>query len=690
MKKRSTELLQRLLDGQNTVLYLSKLQEEYHISEKTLRNDIQEMADFLDDAKLPDALSVNSRSVSLSGAYGLREIRSLISNMDLYDYKLSLDERKQYIIITLLYNDGYYSMQQLADEMYVTRNTIVNDCKIVEEFLQDYDVSYTARSKKGVRIICDPMQRSDLLVDIFCAIIPSMSYERGFFAQFIVRKLGFSHQLREIIFHMNQYTRQNNIIFGGEVFFEIALCLFVLLNTMEDRQRSSDPLELDILGDMISYVAREMGFAIGDSDVVSIEQAILQRDLKPEIQSINDFELYGVISHFLLEVGREINIDIQNDDLLVKALLAHIKDMKNWGGVEFDINDEYAEIGLISNVHQSVEDKFYILENYLRYQMDENMKASIIIHICAALYRHQENSAPCNVIVSCPGSMATSKYLEAQVRKYFNLAIVGTMTTKQVMRQQDEMAGVDFIISTVNIPDCTIPVVVVSPLLTVEDINKIQNVAFKKHRQEIPTKVEGFPLLERLLMVYSTGDRKKIAYLDRELKRVLEEVFRIESEAAKKSALMQMLQLKYVKVLEGPLEWRDAMKMASKDLIRDGYFDNSYLQKAIENVEEYGSYIIVNQGIALAHANRDAGVYKDGIGLLVARDGITFEDGETVYLMFFFSQKGETDYLDLFKEIIKLGNDANNVKKMRQMERSGDVYQLIVEILTDYDLLKEE
>lgn len=364
--------------------------------------------------------------------------------------------------------------------------------------------------------------------------------------------------------------------------------------------------------------------------------------------------------------------------------------MKNWGGVEFDLTNRYAETGLITRVRQCVEDKFYILENYLRYQMDENMKASIIIHICAALYRHQESSAPCRVIVSCPGSMATSKYLEAQVRNYFNLTIIGTMTTKQILLRQEELIDVDFIISTVMIPDCKIPVIVVSPLLTVEDINQIQSVVFQKHKEEIPSKVGEYPLLERLFVVYSTGDRKKISYLDRELQRVLEEVFRIESETAKKSALMQMLQLKYVKVLEGPLAWREAMKLASEDLIRDGYFDSSYLHKAIENVEEYGSYIIVNQGVALAHASREAGVYKDGIGLLVAKDGITFEDGETVYLMFFFSQKGETDYLDLFKEIIKLGNDSNNVNKMRQMERSGDVYQLIVEILTDYEPSNEE
>ena len=41
------------------------------------------------------------------------------------------------------------------------------------------------------------------------------------------------------------------------------------------------------------------------------------------------------------------------------------------------------------------------------------------------------------------------------------------------------------------------------------------------------------------------------------------------------------------------------MRITAEDLILDGYFDTSYVEKAIENVEEYGSYIIVNKGIAL-------------------------------------------------------------------------------------------
>ena len=164
----------------------------------------------------------------------------------------------------------------------------------------------------------------------------------------------------------------------------------------------------------------------------------------------------------------------------------------------------------------------------------------------------------------------------------------------------------------------------------------------------------------------------------------------MESKTARTSALLNMLDTKYIRLSGESLDWRSAMELAAADLIRDGFFGTAYVEKAIENVEEYGSYIIISQGIALAHANRESGVYKDGLGLLISRDGIRFEDGEVVYMLFFFSTKGTNDYLQLFKEIIKLGNQSGNMQKMRRTKTPETAYRLMMEILTDYQDAEEK
>ena len=47
MKKRSTEILRRLLDVPTHALSLQALLTDYHISEKTLRSDVQSILSFI-------------------------------------------------------------------------------------------------------------------------------------------------------------------------------------------------------------------------------------------------------------------------------------------------------------------------------------------------------------------------------------------------------------------------------------------------------------------------------------------------------------------------------------------------------------------------------------------------------------------------------------------------------------------
>lgn len=97
---------------------------------------------------------------------------------------------------------------------------------------------------------------------------------------------------------------------------------------------------------MIHYVAEELGYsAIGHNGILVMERQILLRNLHPQVQSINDFELYGVICHFLLEISREIDVDIQSDNLLVESLISHVKGMNNWNDADYDWDIGYETSG---------------------------------------------------------------------------------------------------------------------------------------------------------------------------------------------------------------------------------------------------------------------------------------------------------------------------------------------------------
>ena len=691
MKKRSTEILQRLLVNPNEELSLRKLADEYHVSEKTLKNDIQEIMEFTEESGYHAALFFDSQKLRFHAGQNIRGLANCVYAMNLYQYKMSPQERKIYIAVVLVCCQDYYSMQQLADELFVTRNTIINDCRLADEFFASYGIVFKAKSKRGIRIETDEEKTQSLLIGLFQELIPNLKSEKAFFVQFIIKKAGFIYPLKDVVLHMNSFTKEQNLIFAEDVFFEAAVVLFVLVNRLwqagyqggrqkEERQAA----QLDLIGNLVDYVVKELGYSsLGREGILAIEKQILSRRLQPQVWNMDDFGLYTVICHFLLEISRQTDADIQYDSLLIESLISHIKGMNNWNDADYEWDTEYGNNDDFIRIREISEDKFYILERYLQSALTEKMKDSITIHICAAMLRGRNNDGQLSVIVSCPGSMATSKYLEAQIRNYFNFRIVDTMTARQVEEAADDLRDADFIISTVPIRGSVLPVAVVSPLITVDDIQKIQNIAFKQKSHTPASRQPRYPVLEKVHAIYESGNNRNISYLDRELQQILDDFFYMDSRSSEDFELLKMLELKYIKIVDERLEWRQAMKEASKDLIRDGYFDENYVREAIGNIEEYGCYIIVSKGIALAHASKEAGVYADGISLLVSREGIIFDEGDPVHLLFFFSQKGEMDYLDLFKEILKLGSNPEDIDRIRRLSDIREVYRSLWEILSD-------
>ena len=73
--------------------------------------------------------------------------------------------------------------------------------------------------------------------------------------------------------------------------------------------------------------------------------------------------------------------------------------------------------------------------------------------------------------------------------------------------------------------------------------------------------------------------------------------------------------------------------------------------------------------MALAYAGKEYGVNKDGLSLLVSREGIVFFDpGKKVHLLFCLASTGEQDNLKLLQQIVRLGQ-INEIGRASCRER---------------------
>lgn len=692
MKERTVEILYRAASNPRHSLRLSVLMSDYHISEKTLRADIASIINFANhDGESLVELTGHHIRVCEPSSTNSRTLKRMLDDMNLYEYHLSPDERQWLIAVELLELEQgeWLTVQAIADEFYCSHNTIAADVKEAGAFLDRCGIRLVGKSSFGLRAEATDEQRRDIIIGAFSRILSRCLCPENYFLRVLEDHLQYKIHLDDVDRSVRAFLHSTNSYITIDAEYEIAATLAVLLNEIDvpSPDDSEATVDFDPIGNLVKAVAMDMGMRLGAGQILGIERAILGRDMTPQISRFDDFDLYCAVSHFLMLVGKDLGVDLQSDDLLVEALFSHIKGSPNWDadGFELDVSGEKDETNeLVARVARACVPRLHIIEDYLRRPLGKGMQDSIVIHVCAALYRYESNVRVCNVLVACPSSAATGRYLDAQVKAYFKFNVLGVVTCREVEEGVCKLNNVDFVISTVPIDTDKVRVVNVSPVLSVEDINEIQELAFKLSRtKDVPHAIDN-TLVARLSDIYHEGNANKVAYLDRELSRILMEVDQVEGKTKRDSILISNLRESFIQIEEDALGWKDAIAKVSLPLLGEGYVTQNYINRAIANVEEYGTYIIISQGIALAHAASWDGALKNGLGLLVCKGGITFDEGEKVSLMFFSAQFDGENYLAMFREINKLGSDAPGFERLRTSASTEEVLRNLTEILSDY------
>lgn len=680
MRKRSTEILEKLILSNSKSMEVKKLITTYRISLKTLRTDVNEINDFLLEAKMsPTKLNEKEKLILLEK--DIMKIQDRLNHMDTYSYKMSREERQIYIIAELLMSQDYITMQNLAKKLNVSRNTILNDFETVKDYCLAFNVNVLMKSSKGIKIECDQKDRNNLLMQIFHDLEDDYM-EKSFFHQLIQRKLGMKIPLEMIKEDLREYMEQQHMLVSDRVFSYVSIYLFVILNRkINKKRRTVEKLTGDTASDnLLNWFADKYEVRINKNDVKDFGRYMKQHDfnISSEQKEINDVELYGIIVYFLQMVGEDIECSLQSDTVLIESLLEHIRTLKNWEDYDFEmpLNDELPIPKEI--LEKTIEKNSIILERYLGYPLTKEMKESIMIHICAAFVRNLEYLNLLEVLIVCPGSMATGKYLEAQVKNYFDFRVAAVIPSRDV-EEFLKSNKIDFVISTVNVRSESVPCVKVQAQLTMNDINAIQNIAFLLGRKENKSENESRYVEQNFLDVMKTFLEKLDASKRDEFFDEVYSLMETKIQSTGKSILAQMLDPSKIMIKQEKITWEQGILQAADILEKKGCVGSDYGKKAVENVKEYGDYIIISKGIALAHAGKkEAYVYKDGLSLVMCPEGIEFTEGNIVYLVFCFAVAEEKDYLKLFQEIIALGKTQKKMKDILQQKNVVSLYHSLV------------
>lgn len=93
--------------------------------------------------------------------------------------------------------------------------------------------------------------------------------------------------------------------------------------------------------------------------------------------------------------------------------------------------------------------------------------------------------------------------------------------------------------------------------------------------------------------------------------------------------------------------------------------------------ENYGSYMIIDDGIAIPHAKNEGTVRKTGMTLLILKKPVEFINGKKLQVFFSFCSKDNIEHLDALVAVANLIKETDFRQCIKRFHNSLEIVQFI-------------
>lgn len=484
MQKRLTSLFKLLNENSNKIT-CKELSHLLKVSERTIRNDISSINLVLEkngaiiQNKKGEGYYINILDYSLYQQYLANISDELMDSREIPDSPI---ERNKYILKYLLYNNSYVKVDDLADMLYVSKVTILNDIKKIKSILSKYNLTLASKPYHGMKIIGKE-------IDIRRCISANIINRN--FDNYII---GITDEEIKLFKNIDLIDLQKFVLKeinnSKAKFLDFNLKNFVIhLAITISRLLENHPLDnmqylvstsfkLDKTVDNIfDYIENKYKISLSKSDKIYIYNHFVSKSTPSENDLQNtDNVILEYVSEILEYINTHYNFDLRDDNILYKDLVIHFKSILN--SKYYNLNKTNPLINTIkSNYPLAFEISLTAIENVFKksiYTLTEDEIGYVSLHIGASIERlFQASVKPKNAVIICGSGYGSSRLLEVQLNKIFNnkINIIECLSFNQYNNKA--LKNIDLIISTIPLTHNKIPVVLVDLTLFKKDIENI-------------------------------------------------------------------------------------------------------------------------------------------------------------------------------------------------------------------------
>lgn len=134
----------------------------------------------------------------------------------------------------------------------------------------------------------------------------------------------------------------------------------------------------------------------------------------------------------------------------------------------------------------------------------------------------------------------------------------------------------------------------------------------------------------------------------------------------------------HMQIVETQESYQDAIRLAAKPLLDDGYITEQYIEDMLQALKDYGPYIVLADEFAMPHARPSEAVKQTGLSLLVVKNGVDLMDNH-VKLFIVLAAKDNNDHTEMLGSLAEFLMEKQNIKDVVSSDSVDSIQTILNE-----------
>lgn len=647
-------------------LTIDELACRLNVSNRTIRNDLKKIKDFLDNNQLGRLVKKPRVGVWIDASENSEKLlKNIVNRSRVYVQPFSPEKRHLYIIKRLLQSRSSITMQLLADELYVSRVTVYKDLEEVEKWLSNYNLSLERKQNYGIEIVGDEKNWRKAAADLLVILKDDTELRNMLTTSDEIHpnsRLDFENyiQLKELFPDINvkeiealliEAEKSMEFMLADESFHGLLAHIAISIERLkQNKDIKMDCNQLNTLKKEKEYeiaqligkkVEERFNLKLPDNEVGYIALHILGSKIQQniglntteKILSNMDESIVNLAMEIISLIGNILSVDFSKDRKLLIGLVLHLRPAIN--RLKYGLGLRNPLLDDIKRNYPSVFGATWatsvLFEKYFGVKVNEEEIGYLAIHIGAALERQKGKTRG---VMVCSSGIGTAQLAAVRLEKaVHDLQIVNIISAYEINTLKE--SDFDIIISTIPIKFDLKPTIQINPLVTDKDIERIK---------EYIKNIENTKKFNRGIL-----ESKSDSLFNRDL------IFtNIKGNSRE-----------------------EIIRSLGNELVKRGFVEKRFIDTAIER--EKITSTAVGKGIAIPHGTQEF-VKQSSIAIATLQNPINWS-GIKVDIVFLLALKFSSDdsTRTFFKRFYSILDSNLILENIRNSNTSKEIYGILVE-----------